>query len=164
MVASNEELTAWHEAGHAFVAVWLGGQIESVSIDPDYDDGPHRTGDITVRWPGHRFTEQQLRDNAILVALAGPVTEMVRQGDPFHPALVAEWSQDWRLAWQAASFIGDQAKRMRYLESLTVRLYRDLSDEINWAAIGALVDNLLAHETLDDEEVRAAVADWVDVG
>lgn len=161
MVAKNEELTAWHEAGHAFVAVRLGGEVQSVSVDPDFDDGPSRTGDITVRWAAHRFTEQQLRDNAVLVSLAGPVAEMVRQGDPFHPALVSEWAMDWKMAWQAADFISDQRKRMKYLETLTVRLYHDLSDEIHWAAIGSLVDHLLAHETLEGEEVASIVSEWI---
>ena len=62
---SDEEVTAWHEAGHAFVAVYLGGQVESVSIDPDWDDGPKRFGDTTIRWAAGQFTERELQTNAV---------------------------------------------------------------------------------------------------
>lgn len=157
---SDEEVTAWHEAGHAFAAVYLGGEVESVSIDPDWDDGPQRFGDTTIHWRRGRFTERELQMNAILVALAGPVVEMIHSGDPFHPAMVAEWSQDWKLAWQAAVFVSDRQKRMLFLEQTTVDLHRTLSQDNHWAAIGAIVDNLLAHEILEGDVVHEIVAEW----
>ena len=160
MSRSEEETTAWHEAGHAFVAVYLGGEVEFVSIDPDHDDGPNRFGDTTVCWPAGRFTESELQTNAILVCLAGPVVEMINSGDPFHPATVAEWSLDWQLAWQAASFVKDQRQRMQFLEKTTVDLHRTLSQSNHWAAIGAIVDNLLAHEILEGEVVHDIVEEW----
>ncbi|MEQ9408074.1 MAG: hypothetical protein RIK87_10130 [Fuerstiella sp.] len=162
MPSSNEELTAWHEAGHAFVAVYLGGEIDSVSIDPDRDDGPARSGDITVRWRRGCFAERQLQQNAILVALAGPVAEMIHRGDPFHPATVAEWSLDWRQAWQAAAFVSAERERMRYLEQLTVDLHHTLSSDNHWAAIGAIVDHLMAWEHLEGETVHEIVQEWAD--
>ena len=157
---SDEEITAWHEAGHAFVAVFLGGQVQSLSIDPDWDDGPKRFGDTTVHWKAGRFTEQQLRENAVLVCLAGPVVEMIYNGDAFHPASVAEWSQDWRMAWQAAEFIGNQKQRMKFLEQVTNDLHRTLSQPNHWAAIGALVDHLLAYEVMEGETVHEIIAEW----
>ena len=160
---SDEEVTSWHEAGHAFVAVYLGGDVQSLSIDPDWDDGPQRFGDTTVHWQAGRFTEQQLRENAVLVCLAGPVVEMLHKGDEFHPATVAEWSQDWRMAWQAADFILNQQQRMTFLEQVTKDLYRILSQSNHWAAIGALVDHLLAYEVMEGETVHEIVAEWVSV-
>lgn len=157
-----EEITAWHEAGHAFAAVYLGGEVESVSIDPDNDDGPTRFGDTTIRWMGGRFSEREHQMNAILVALAGPVVEMIHRGDPFHPATVAEWSQDWRLAWEAAAFIPAKQQRMQFLEQTTVDLHRTLSQDNHWAAIGAIVDSLMAHEILEGEVVHDIVAEWTE--
>ncbi|MEZ6127350.1 MAG: M50 family metallopeptidase [Planctomycetaceae bacterium] len=153
-------ITAWHEAGHAFVAVYLGGDVESVTIDPDRDDGPQRFGDTSVRWVTSRYTERQLQTNAVLVALGGPVTEMIHRGDPFHPALVAEWSQDWHLAWQAAGFVAHKQQRMQFLEQTTIDLHLTLSQDNHWAAIGAIVDHLLAHETLEGEMVHDIVSEW----
>ena len=34
------EISAYHEAGHAFVAVYVGARVRSVTIAPDRDDGP----------------------------------------------------------------------------------------------------------------------------
>ena len=157
----EQQITAWHEAGHAFVAIYLGGEVQSLSIDPDWDDGPTRFGDTTIQWRAAQFSEQQLRRNAVLVALAGPVTEMLHRGDPSHPATVGEWSQDWKLAWKAADFVPDKRKRMIFLEQTTVELYQTLSQDNHWAAIGAIVDHLLAHEILEGETVHEIVAEWI---
>jgi len=42
-----------------------------------------------------------------------------------------------------------------------VRLYRQLDREDHWAALAAIVDNLLAHETLEGEEVEDIVRQWL---
>ena len=157
---SDEEITAWHEAGHAFVAVYLGGLVQSLSIDPDWDDGPKRFGDTTVHWPSRRFTEQQLRENAVLVCMAGPVTEMIHRGEISHPATVAEWSQDWAMAWQAADFVENQQQRMQFLENVTWDLHKTLYQTKHWAAIGALVDHMLAYEVMEGETVHEVIAEW----
>lgn len=159
--SSEEEITAWHESGHAFVAIYLGGEVQSLSIDPDWDDGPKRYGDVTVRWETGRYSQRKMQENAVLVALAGPVAEMIHRGDPFHPATVAEWSQDWQLAWQAASFEPSKQKRLKFLENTTIDLHHTLSQVNHWAAIGAIVDHLLAHEILEGETVHEIVAEWI---
>ncbi len=155
-----EEITAWHEAGHAFTAVYLGATVDSISIDPDRDDGPNRFGDTVVRWETSAFAVQELAEKSILVALAGPVAEMIHRGDPFHPATVAEWSLDWQLAWQAADFVKAATERLHVLERLTIQLHQSLSRQRHWAAIGAIVDHLLAHEVLEGETVHEIVAAW----
>ena len=159
--SDDEQITAWHEAGHAFVAVFLGGEVESVSIDPDRDDGPQRFGDTTIRWRSRQFSESDAQMNDVWVALAGPVTEMIHRGDPFHPATVAEWSNDWNMAWQAASFVESPQQRMLFLEQATADLHRTLSQNDRWAAIGAIVDHLLAHEILEGETVHEIIAEWI---
>ena len=161
-VSDIEEITAWHEAGHAFAAVYLGATVDSVSIDPDRDDGPNRFGDTVVRWETSAVSDQELAEKSILVALAGPVAEMIHRGDPFHPATVAEWSLDWKLAWLAASFVEPSKERLQLLERLTIQLHQTLSQQHHWAAIGAVVDHLLAHEVLEGETVHEIVDAWSD--
>ena len=98
-----DELTAWHESGHAFMAICLGATVHSVTIDPDRDDGPERFGDAQIEWPPEPRTTRERLESLIRVALAGPVAEMLYSGDPFHPGMVPEWAMDWQHAWQVAA-------------------------------------------------------------
>ncbi|MCA9165229.1 MAG: hypothetical protein KDA62_19690, partial [Planctomycetales bacterium] len=75
---------------------------------------------------------------------------------------VAEWADDWRLAWDAAAtLIADERRRVHYLEQTTLRLHRRLDQEPYWSALAALADNLLAHETLEGEQIDEIVAEWL---
>jgi len=156
------ELSAYHEAGHALMAIYVGASVRSLTIDPDWDDGPDRYADTQVEWPDGQFSQRELQKKAVMVALAGPVAEMIQSGEPCHPGFVAEWSSDWKLAWQAAEpLVPDEKKRLAYLEQTIVRLYRLLEREDFWAALAAIVDNLLAHETLECEQVEEIVSAWL---
>lgn len=84
------ELNAYHEAGHALMAILLGGEVRSVTIEPDNDDGPDRQGDTQVLWRRSRMSEKQFAETAIQVSLAGPVAEMIYSGEPYHPGLIAD--------------------------------------------------------------------------
>ena len=161
-IAELFEISAYHEAGHAFMAVYVGARVRSVTIEPDWDDGPERHADIQVQWPTNPLTNRELCEKSILVALAGPVAEMLHSGEPYHPGFVAEWAADWKTAWEAAAqLFASEPKRLAYLEQVTVKLHRFLDREGHWAALAAIVDNLLAHETLEGEEVESIVQQWL---
>lgn len=156
------ELTAYHEAGHAWMAVLTGAHVASVTIAPDWDDGPERYGDTQVVWQRSQFTERELAEKGVQVSLSGPVAEMTYSGEPYHPGLVAEWAHDWQAAWDgAAALLPNEQRRLQYLEQRTAEL-RQLLDETNhWAALAELADQLLAHERLEGEEVAACVRRWL---
>lgn len=156
------ELIAYHEAGHALMAHLLGGEVRAVTIEPDNDDGPERQGDTQVVWRRSRMTEKEFAQTAVQVSLAGPVAEMIYSGDPYHPGLVAEWAADWREAWAAAVPLhADERTRLKYLEDVSVQLYHRLKEDGLWAALASLADNLLAHETLEGEQVEEIVGEWL---
>jgi ATP-dependent Zn protease len=156
------ETSAYHEAGHALMAIRVGARIRSITIEPDWDDGPARHADTCVVWPLDRFTDRELREKLVHVALAGPAAEMIHSGEPYHPGLVAEWAADWQAAWKAATFlIPIERNRLAYLEETAVQLHRLLSQDDHWAALAAIVDNLLAHETLEGEDVEDIVRQWL---
>lgn len=158
----TSEETAYHEAGHAFVAAYAGGRVLSVTIAPDWDDGPQRFGDTQVAWSRARFGQRELAEKLVLVALAGPVAEMIYRGEALHPALVAEWSDDWRHGWdEAAVVVNDPARRTRWLEDRVRGLHGLLSDETHWEAIAGVADHLLAHETLEEAEFAELLANWL---
>lgn len=149
------ENVAYHEAGHALMATVMGAKVRSVTIEPDDDDGPQRQGDTQVIWRRKRSSEQEFRERCIRVLLAGPVAEMLYTGDTFHPGLVAGWAGDWNEAWTQSELLHPHPeKRMAYLEGITVQLYRLLNSEPYWSALAALADHLLAHETLESEDVH----------
>ena len=149
------ELTAYHEAGHAVMAHLLGGRVRQVTIEPDNDDGPRRSGDTQILWRRGAIAERDFARISVQVHLAGPAAEMAYSGEPYHPALVAEWTADWRGAFEAAAILhADERKRTQYLEEALRRLYHQLRGDDVWKALAALADSLLAHETLDEEQVR----------
>ena len=155
-----DEITAWHESGHAFAAVWLGATVESVSVNPDVGDGPQCFGDIIVRWNRDHLTDREIAEKSVMVALGGPVAEMIHRSAPMHPATESEWSQDWSFAWSAADFIAGRKQRMEHLQQTARQLYHVFSQDHHWAAIGAIVDHLLAHETLGGDTVHEIVSEW----
>lgn len=156
------DVTAYHEAGHAAMAVTLGAELRSLTIEPDWDDGPARHGDTQLLWEVSRYTPAELARNGALVALAGPVAEMIYLGEPYHPGFVAEWADDWRLAWQAAApLVADKLGRLALLEQFTRELRAMLQRDTMWAAVAALADELQAHETLDGEQVVDVLQTWL---
>ncbi len=156
------EVSAYHEAGHAFMAIYVGARVRSVTITPDWDDGPERHADISVEWPTSHFTQNVLREKLVLVALAGPVAEMLYNGEPYHPGFVAEWAADWKTAWaSAAKLFPHDRQRLSHLEKVTVQLYQQLDREAHWAAVAAIADHLLAHETLEGAEIEEIVHQWL---
>lgn len=144
------------------MAIYLGAKVRSVTIEPEWDDGPERYADAQIEWPTGRFTEREIQQTAILISLAGPVAEMIYTGNPYHPGLVAEWAADWKQAWRdAGCLIDDERKRLAFLEQTTAELYQTLDRTDHWAAVAAIADSLLAHETLESEEVESIVRQWV---
>lgn len=157
-----EEETAYHEAGHAVTALHLGGQVQYVTIAPEHEDGPRRGGEAQVIWRTSRMSPHAFHNKRVLVALSGPAAEMIYRGEPLHPGYIAEWAADWHEAWEAAAIIHPHEQlRLRFLEQAAAQLYQLLKRDDFWSAIAALADNLLAHETLEAEEVRDIVEIWL---
>ncbi|MFO0426194.1 MAG: hypothetical protein ACK526_06465 [Planctomyces sp.] len=163
----TDTLTAYHEAGHAFAAIYLGARVQRVSIDPDRDDGPNRYGETVVAWNPRRMTGPQMAEKSAIVAIAGPVAEMIYREEPFHPAFVAEWQNDWALGLEALKELPrlkSPRLRVAHLENAVADLYQVFRRDDYWEVIAAIADELLAHEILDEEMFREAVEPWLDAG
>lgn len=155
----TEETTAWHEAGHAMMAILCGGFIERVTIEPPYDDGPARYGDTVTRWSG--MSARQLAAAEIRVNLAGPVIEMIFTGKRSDFESVEEWSADWALAKVAAMSVSrNQQSARKLLSSVAVEIHEIFAPANVWAAVSAVAEDLLAHKTLDHNQVQYHVDFW----
>lgn len=159
---NEEALIAYHEAGHAFMALRLGGRVSHITIQPDWDDGPDRYGDVEIYWRSSEFAPQEFAEREVLVALAGPAAEMIYREEPLHPGFIAEWAEDWRQAWEAAAeLMPNEQRRVKFLEQAAGSLFTTFSNDRCWSAIAAIVDALLAHERLESEEVAEIVNRWL---
>lgn len=159
---NEEALIAHHEAGHAFMALRLGGRVSHITIQPDWDEGPDRYGDAEIHWRSSEFTPQEFAKRQVLVALAGPAAEMVYREEPLHPGFIAEWADDWQQAWEAAAeLMPNEQRRVKFLEQAAASLFTTFRDDRCWSAIAAIVDALLAHECLESEEVAEIVNRWL---
>ena len=156
------ELTAYHEAGHAVMAWRLGGRVTQVTIDPDDDGGPPRSGHTQVLWRTSGISDKVFAQITVQISLAGPVAEMIYAGDPDHPGAVPEWAADWKEAWEAAALIKpNERRRMEYLEQVSIRMYHLLKSDEVWGILASLADNLLAHETLEADQVEDILGEWL---
>ncbi|MCA9216349.1 MAG: hypothetical protein KDB27_24945 [Planctomycetales bacterium] len=155
------QLTAYHEAGHAVMAWYLGGVVERLTISPDTDDGPSRFGDTRVVWRTSQWSERELAVREIKVSLAGPVVEMVYSGDQYEPQFLAEWQHDWAMAVERAStFLPTGNAKVTYLQTMIAELIKFIERDDTWAAVAALADELEAHESLGAEEVSEILRAW----
>lgn len=145
MEPTYNEATAYHEAGHAVLALILGRPVERVSILPDSRFAGHCQFGKGVIRPTEDWLEREM-----LIALGGIAAEARHTGD---------------YAWQGA------ARDQRYVEELAVqragarraeRLQRRLlakaehllAQQGHWRAVELIVAELLRCGTISGRAVR----------
>lgn len=157
---------AYHEAGHAVMACWLGAEVVSVTLDPDADDGPRRDGDAAIRWHHRGMTQRQLLQKELMAVLAGPVAEIIHDDidwDIEHcPQWRCEWSVDLQLARHFARALVPSDAHVEPLVNFTIeRLHGIVSGDAFWQTIAEVADLLEAHQSIDGSEVRQCVDRWL---
>ena len=158
MPEDTETLTAYHEAGHAIMAVSYGGRIIHVSIDPPDDDGLKRFGESIVQWP--RAAAKDIEIAELKVSLAGPVAELTYDHARESIANCGEFAADWQQAVLSASRLKPERSRGKFLEEMERQVWGFFADENVWAATCAVADLLLAHETIEHDQVADVWAFW----
>jgi ATP-dependent Zn protease len=158
-----DELTAYHEAGHALMAIALGGQILHVSIEPNKDDGPQRFGESIVKWPV--TAREQIELFEIQVSLAGPIAEMTYSGEIQSIGSVQEFADDWQRCLAHAAVLKSTVKeQLILLVQVQASLFKFFESENSWAAVSAIADELLAHETIEHECIAEIATFWNIIG
>ena len=156
----TETVTAWHEAGHATMAIIQGGFIEHVTLEPPNDDGPKRYGETITRWPA-AMSQLDLLKSEILVSLAGPVVEMLYTSQRQTIAHVAEWKSDWlRAIASAKSCTQTNLDASKLIEHCESELFAVFEVPKYWSAVSAVAEELLAHYTLEHEQIHDTFSFW----
>ena len=153
-----ETLTAYHEAGHAIMAVSYGGRIIHVSIDPPDDDGLKRFGESIVQWPKAAARDIEIAE--LKVSLAGPVAELTYDGARESIANCGEFAADWQQAVLSASRLKPERSREKFLVEMERQVWGFFENENVWAATCDVADQLLAHETIEHDQVADVWAFW----
>jgi len=166
--------TAYHEAGHAVVAVRLGCRFEYVTIIADPDEGSaghlkHLAEDqesrrhqmTTEEWHAslalpeaermRLFEEEEQRHlDAITVSIAGIAASARWHGDDWETMadelLYDQYDGDYAAVESLYSGLDDEGKE---------RAYQMVSDD--WGAVEAVAHALMERKTLTEDEVKELV-------
>ena len=159
MVIDEHERTAYHEAGHVVMAIQLGATIVHASIEPD-GEGPHRSGETITRWPPQ--SDRQVGYASLCVSLGGPVAEMIHTGDVSELPAISEWRVDREQAVEAAMRLAGHRDELPQLIGGAMTSVREfLNSENGWAAVAAIADLLLTHDTVEHVQCLEAVGFWL---
>ena len=150
----DPETAAYHEAGHAVMARWLGGRVLSCSIE-DEDERVH--GTTTVDW--RRLPPGDRQRAVALAALAGPVAEARWRGDMELLESIAAWEADWRLATSALAQVVAPTERVPTLRRLARQVAAKFDDPEAWELLCRVADALSAHGALDADGFEDALGD-----
>lgn len=138
--------TAYHEAGHAVIALALGRAIQRVTIVPNQSYlGACQIQKGRVK-PSHDWLEDE-----ILILFAGMVAE-ARITGTYCPQGAA---QDLRGVRRLASMRADGERQVARLERrLLDKAEYLVQDEVHWTAIELVAGELLKHETISGRAAR----------
>ena len=143
--------TAYHEAGHAVMAVSLGRTIQKATIvAANLQTGGVRLGAVKMQQGRRKATQDWLEDE-VLILFAGMVAESHFTGS-YCPRGAAS---DLRAINQ---LLGSRAKTERQLEKLHRRLLDKteyiLGDEVHEKAVESVARQLLEHQTIKGRLVK----------
>jgi ATP-dependent Zn protease len=142
----HDEATAYHEAGHAVVALALGRPVQRVSVLP----GHNHLGRCEFRKGVFRPSEDWL-EREILIALGGIAAEARYTGNYAWHGATRDYQYVRRLALQRAG--GDrQADRLE--RRLLAKAEHLLAQEGHWRAVELIAAELLGRGAMSGRAAR----------
>ncbi|MCR9246091.1 MAG: hypothetical protein NXI31_13750 [bacterium] len=140
----SDERTAYHEAGHVFLADLLGGEVLESTLESEDAEQEGRTA---IAWRGLTAREQTYR--SALTALAGPIAETIWLGQDALSTDPSSWRGDWQEVTVALDELAPGEARTPTLHEWITIAARELEDPRSWECVCRIADALAAHETLD---------------
>ena len=142
----HDVATAYHEAGHAVVALALGRPVQRVSILPNH----LRLGHCELG-KGMSRPSQDVLEREILILLGGPAAEARHTGE-----------YDWDAADRDLRTVRSLTEMRAVTQRQVERLERRMLDKVEhlldrpgvWSAIQRVADELLGSTTISGRAVR----------
>ena len=163
--------TAYHEAGHAAIALRLGVNVKKVTIEPDGESLGSVTHDKLLDLSAGLDTSTRTRlrmEKLVMVGFAGECAAR-----KFNPKGFRHWSSvlDWRATLLVMDLFyagGNRKLQDAYLNFLYLWTQAHLNELCVWHGVQRLAEALIEHRTLRGEEVRQvyqkAGLDAVEIG
>ena len=145
MEHSDVEMTAYHEAGHAVVALTLGRTIHKVSVLPNRE----RMGECRFGKGNTRASADWI-EREILIALGGLAAEARHTGS----YATTEATEDLRFVRRLARERKSERQVERYEQRMLDKVEYVLADEGNWKAVELIAAELLKHGTISGRAAR----------
>ena len=145
MKPAPDEATAYHEAGHAVVALALGRQVHQVSILPNRD----RLGVCEFRKPNFRPSEDWI-EREILISLGGIAAEARHTG-------IHAWEsagRDIQYVQQLAAERAGERRAERYTSRMLSKAEHLINRDENWRAIERIAQALLESGSISGRAAR----------
>ncbi len=144
MEQTHDEVTAYHEAGHAVIALALGRTIHKVSVLPNRE----RMGE--VRFSKGAKPTDDWAEREILIALGGMAAEAQHTGT----YAMDEATQDLRFVRRLALERKSERQVERYEQRMLDKVEYMLADEGNWRAVKLIAAELLKHGAISGRAAR----------
>ena len=145
-MADDKILTAYHEAGHAVMALLMGRDIQKVSIIPSQN----RLGACTIK-KGRAKQVQDKLEAEILILLAGMAAEGRKSGRYNVQGAAQDLRNVEKFAMARSGNPGQASKLIHKLLDKTQHL---LSNKSTWAAVKVIADELIEHESISGRAAK----------
>jgi hypothetical protein len=151
MGSDELKATAYHEAGHAVMALELGRPIHKVTIVPGQSDiGLKRDGVCHIKKGRSKASKDWLEDE-VLILFAGLVAEARWTGTYNFPGA----TQDLRQIRRYSLMRADGEKQIERLERRWFQKTEHyLSDPVLWSATETIAESLLQSQTISGRAAR----------
>lgn len=142
---THDEVTAYHEAGHAVIALCLDRPVHRVSVLPNRE----RLGQCEFGKGRFKPSEDWL-EREILIALAGLAAEARHTGTYG----MSEADHDLRYVRRLVLQRKAERAAARYEERMLSKVEAMLADDATWRAVELIAAELLAHGVISGRAAR----------
>ena len=145
MGAQYDEATAYHEAGHAVLALALGRPVHQVTILPNQD----RLGQCAFR-KGTLRPSEDLVEREMLISLGGVAAEARHTGNYAWSSAARDWQYVRGLAVRRAG----ERRAERLIRRLLAKAEHFLAQEGHWRAVELIAAELLRRGAISGRAAR----------